>query len=246
MASRPSQLSSRWTFGAASAIALAGVLGIGVAACQSGDGGDGDDEAERSEDEMSEPPREADVVRVPERAEAAADDADDDEPGGAAGEANDQSEAEIPSEGASEVPASGDTQTPVVAAQTFSACWTDSGPYSDCESIFVTVTQATPGRCIQLTIDNCGTYGRQGLGADTPATWRLAGGSVGAAASPCELGVFYSGSTSVADATGSVSWDETTPRPSALELELTLEPTGVAEPIALATPEPLQIAECEE
>lgn len=254
MATRLSQRSFGLAF-TASALALASVLGTGLVACQSGDDADDDEQTgrtpdERDEDEPSEEAREPEnATRVPARSAEAEDDAevDDDEPEAPASE---QSSADAPSEGVAETPAAGDTQTPVAAAQTFSACYTDGGAYSECETIYVTVTQATPGRCIQLTIDTCGTYGRQGLSADTPVTWRLAGGSISGAAEPCEFGVFYSSSSSVADASGSISWDETTPRPSQIVFDLTLEPSGgvsgEAEPIPLATPEPLVPSECDE
>ena len=187
-------------------------------------------------------------MRVPARSAGTDDDDDEQVASEEPEEPANESSAGAPSEGESETPAAGDTQAPVAAAQTFAACYTDGGAYSECEIMYVTVTQASPGRCIQLTIDTCGTYGRQGLSADTPVSWRLAGGSISAAADPCELGVFYSSSSSVADATGAISWDETTARPSALELDLTLEPSSVSggEPISLATPQPLDIPECEE
>jgi hypothetical protein len=250
MATRLSQRSFGWSL-TASALALTGVLGL--VACQSSGGADVDDDtsraAERDEEEASEPES---ATRVPARSADADDDSNDvgdaeDAPEAPAQQepASEQSSTE-PSEANPETPASGDVQTPVAAAQTFAACYTDGGPYSECETMYVTVTQAEPARCIQLTIDTCGTYGRQGLSADTPASWRLAGGSISAAANPCELGVFYSSSQSVADATGSISWDETTPRPTQLAFELTLEPSGVAEPFPLATPEALEVVACEE
>lgn len=233
----------------ASALAFASALGACQSSADGGDDGDDTDGADMSrgadEDEGTEPARSTETVaRVPARSQAPADDEEVATPGGSESE---EGAAEAPSEGAAQ-PVAEATETPVAPAQVFFACYGDSGPYSDCETIYVTVTQASPGRCIQLTIDNCGTYGRQGLSADAPQSWRLAGGSVSGAAEPCEPGVFYSGSASVTDASGSVSWDETTPRPSALELDLTLEPysaSGNAEPIVLATPEPLQPGECE-
>lgn len=239
----------------ASALVLAGALGSALAACQSGADGNAGDETtragdERDEDDASEARDPEGATRVPERsAEVESDDGDEaeseaDEPTSA------QSSQDAPREGAAETPAAGDTQTPVAAAQTFSACFSNGGTYSECELIYVTVTQAEPGRCIQLTIDSCGTYGRQGLSADAPVMWRLAGGSISADSDPCEFGVFYSTSTSVADATGTIGWDESTPRPSELVFDLTLEPSGGisgdAEPILLATPEPLEIADCED
>jgi hypothetical protein len=236
-----------WVF---TASALAGVLG--AVACQSSDDGAGSEPSSRAadegEDESADEPENA--ARVPDRnTEANVEDEDVAAPDDAQEPAREQISEDAPSEAAAETP-SGDTQPPVAAAQTFSACYSNGGAYSECELIYVTVTQAEPARCIQLTIDSCGTYGRQGLSADAPVSWRLAGGSISGDSDPCEFGVFYSTSTSVADATGSVSWDETTPRPSELVFDLTLEPSGGvsgdAEPILLATPEALDVAECEE
>ena len=136
-----------------------------------------------------------------------------------------------------------------VAAATFASCITGGGAYSDCETIYVTATLASPARCVQLSIDNCGSYSRQGLSADAPASWRLASGSVASSASPCELGVFYPGSTSIEDASGSIRWNEETSRPTAIELALTLQPAGAAgeaASIAVSTPEPLDPVACDE
>jgi len=136
-----------------------------------------------------------------------------------------------------------------VAAPAFASCITSGGAYSDCETIYVTVTQASPARCVQLSIDNCGSYSRQGLSADAPSSWRLASGSVASSASPCELGVFYPGSTSIEDASGSIRWNEETTRPTAIELALTLQPAGAAGDaagIAVATVDPLDPVACDE
>jgi hypothetical protein len=136
-----------------------------------------------------------------------------------------------------------------VAAPAFASCITGGGAYSDCETIYVTVTQASPARCVQLSIDNCGSYSRQGLSADAPPSWRLASGSVASSASPCELGVFYPGSTSIEDATGSIHWNEETSRPTAIELALTLQPAGAVgetASIAVATVDPLDPVACDD
>ena len=134
-----------------------------------------------------------------------------------------------------------------VAAPAFASCITSGGAYSDCETIYVTVVQTSPARCVQLSIDDCGSYSRQGLSADAPSSWRLASASVGSSASPCELGVFYPGSTSIDDATGSIRWNEETSRPTAIELELTLQPVGAeAASIAVSTVTPLDPVACDE
>ena len=139
-------------------------------------------------------------------------------------------------------------------AATFAACLDTGGAYSDCSNLYITMTQASPARCVQLTLDDCGGYGgsRRGLSADVPNSWRLASGSIGSSSTPCELGVFYPGNALVGDASGSVSWDETTRQPSKLELKLTLEPsaatgaTGSPAGIEIATSEPLNPGPCED
>ena len=197
-------------------------------------------------------PAESNVTRVRERAEPDADDDSSASPGPrasgspAAGSSGDDApEAPAAPEPAAE--AADPPQSTLESALTFAACSSAGGPYAECESIYVTAVQASPARCIQLTIDNCGTYGRQGLSADAPTSWRLASGSVGEAAAPCELGAFYAGNASIADATGSISWNEDTPRPTELVFDLRLELLGAeGDSIDLATSEPLQPTECED
>ena len=130
------------------------------------------------------------------------------------------------------------------AAQ-FDACFTSGGPYSDCETLYVTMTQSTPARCVQLTFDRCQNPGRRGLGATVPSTWRLASGSVGTSSSPCELGVFYPSNALVDDASGSARWDGTARQPSAIELALTLELPD-ATSVAVTTAAPLEPSSCED
>jgi hypothetical protein len=138
---------------------------------------------------------------------------------------------------------------PPAPAQAFEACTQRGGAYDDCDTIYVTMQQSAPARCVQLTIDDCGGYGRQGLSADVPNPWRLASGSVTSSLSPCELGVFNPSSSSISDASGSISWNETTTLPTALVLDLTLQPASVANDtasISVATTEPLEPVDCED
>jgi hypothetical protein len=215
------------------------LLALAAFGCQSS-GADAGEENDEGSDTSSESNP---VVRVPERTEADR----------GSSESSQAPESEAPVESASGNPSAAEpaaTETGSVAApaSTIAACVSGGGAYSDCETIFVTAVQAAPERCIQLTIDNCGTYGRQGLsGADTPTSWRLASGSVGSDATPCELGVFYSGSSSLANATGTITWDETAQSPTDITFDLTLELlTGDEPSIPLATSEPLRPAPCDE
>jgi hypothetical protein len=136
---------------------------------------------------------------------------------------------------------------PSTPAQAFEACIKPRGAYDDCDTIYVTMTQEAPPRCVQLTIDDCGGYGRQGLAADVPNPWRLASGSVSASADACELGVFNPASASISEASGSVTWNTTTPLPTELVLELTLEASSSTDDsasLAVATTAPLEPADC--
>jgi hypothetical protein len=217
-------------------LALVALVTVG---CQSG--GSGGDDAEAGDREAAEPAQPDAIIRVPERGNVASESSES-----PAGNPPEQSPSE---EGAEAEPAATEAESKVAPAATFAACISDGGAYSDCETIYVTVVQSSPERCVQLTIDNCGTYGRQGLsGADTPFEWRLAGGTVSSSASPCELGAFYSGSTSLANATGSITWDETARTPTDVTFDLTLEllAAGEGESIELSTPTPLQPTTCDE
>jgi hypothetical protein len=134
---------------------------------------------------------------------------------------------------------------PAPPAAQFAACFSSGGPYSDCETLYVTMTQSAPARCVQLTFDKCQNgAGRRGLGATVPSSWRLSSGSVGASSSPCELGVFYPGSTLVDDASGSARWDASARQPSAIELALSLELPGAI--VEVATAAPLEPSTCED
>jgi hypothetical protein len=144
-----------------------------------------------------------------------------------------------------------DPETPPPApAQTFEACTSSETGYGEaCESIYVTMKQMSPPRCVQLTIDNCGGYSRQGLSVDAPVSWRLASGSVGSNLNECELGTFYSSSAVALDASGSITWNETTRLPTEVVLDVTLEPSGSAEDTAsvdVVTAQPLNPVACDD
>lgn len=136
---------------------------------------------------------------------------------------------------------------PSAPASSLAACIAVAATYDDCEIIHVTVTEAE--RCIQLAIDNCSDYGRMALAAELPVTWRLASASVSDRAEPCELGVFYPDSTIIGGASGEITWDQTTPRPTALEIDVTLEArsvSGIAASYTVETSAPLNPQRCED
>jgi hypothetical protein len=133
-------------------------------------------------------------------------------------------------------------------APVFAACWSNGGRY-DCDAIHVIVQESEPERCVQLTIDNCDTYGRRTLGVEAPSSWDLSSGSIGSSPEACELGVFNPSNIIVLDASGSVSWAGTTAAPTDLVLDVTLVPAqtaGAAPDVEIATSEPLDLSECPE
>lgn len=222
-----------------SSFSATALLALAALACQSNDGGDAGDDPDEERAALSATEREPPAaVAVRARDDGAASEASDDASDEPPSEADPKPE---PDEPASEQPPSDE---PVVQAATFAACLDGGGVYSDCETIFVTAVLADPERCVQLTIDNCGTYGRQGLSADTPTGWRLASGSVSDSAAPCELGAFYASSSSLRNATGTITWDLAAPSPTNVSLDLALE-LG-EDTLPLATSVPLEPAACEE
>jgi hypothetical protein len=82
--------------------------------------------------------------------------------------------------------------------------------------------------CVQLTLDTCATYGRQGLRVDMPPSWRLASGSVGRPASECLPGTFYPASLPVLTASGSIDWNRDSNRPSQFVIDVTLQTPAAA------------------
>jgi hypothetical protein len=227
------------------AFACASLIGFTALAmgCQSDS--EGDDEAVESPEGDRDrlevdplPSNDEDGAGDPTEDDATGDDAELDEAASTPGE---------PGEGSSSE-ASNDTP-PLAPALEFDACTTRGGAYSDCETLYVTIQQSTPPRCVQLTIDNCGGYNRRGLTVDTPPQWELVSGSIGTNLNQCELGEFYLTSDIIEDATGTISWDETTPLPTEVVFELSLELSGSGDDgmiIDVATPEPLAPGPCPE
>lgn len=137
-------------------------------------------------------------------------------------------------------------RAPTAPARRFASCIAVAATYDDCEVIHVTVTEAA--RCIQLSIDNCSEYGRMPLAADLPPRWRLTSASVSGRAEPCELGEYYPESAVINAASGEITWDQSTPRPTVLELDVTLETRSVSGTEAsydVITSEPLNPERCE-
>ena len=134
---------------------------------------------------------------------------------------------------------------PAPPAAQFAACFSGGGSYAACETLYVTMTESSPARCVQLTFEKCQNsgYGRPKLGADVPSRWQLSSGTVGASTSPCELGVFYPGNTLVRDASGSAKWDTSADAPSAIELALTLGLPDAAS-VSVTTAAPLEPSSC--
>jgi hypothetical protein len=157
-------------------------------------------------------------------------------------------QASTPDESAAASSDAPDDSASPVAAEAFEACTSNGGSYGDnCDSIYVTVKRTSPARCVQLTIDNCGGYNRQGLAVDVPLSWRLASGSISSNVDQCALGVFYPDRPGVRDASGAISWNESTRLPSEIVMELTLEPSISATDttsVHIATSAPLTPVPC--
>ena len=134
-------------------------------------------------------------------------------------------------------------------ALTFEACTYSEGNYGrNCDSLYVSMKQVSPPRCVQLTFDNCGEYGRRGLAVDVPMPWRLDSGTVGSDLEQCELGVYYTNSSVALRASGSATWNETTRLPSELVLDVTLETstsTGTVNSVDVTTTTPLTVSVCD-
>ena len=129
----------------------------------------------------------------------------------------------------------------------FQACTHREGTYGrNCDSLYVTMKQMSPPQCVQLTFDNCGEYGREGLGVEVPRPWRLDSGTVGSNLSQCELGVFYPSSSVALRATGSTTWNDENALPTEIVLDLSLETSssGASTSIAVATTAPIIPVAC--
>jgi hypothetical protein len=142
------------------------------------------------------------------------------------------------------------TGSPAAVAPAFAACIHSEGSYGrNCDSIYVTMKQMSPARCVQLTIDNCGEYGREGLPVSIPMPWRLDSGTVGSSLSQCELGVFYPSSTVAQRASGEITWNDAERLPTEIELDVTLVTTSSATEatnIEVTTAQPIIPVDCDE
>lgn len=234
-------------------VALLGLaLLAGPVACGSGSDEGADDDATEQSDSASRsdpPPRdERPAATDPQPNEEAADDAE-----AAAMPAN-PIEPEAEPEEAPVAPgaSAGDSSSvPAAPAAAFASCTRSEGSYgTNCDYVYVTMAQASPERCVQLTIDNCGdSYSRQGLAVDAPLSWKLSSASIGAAADDCELGVYNPESTVVLGASGSIEWPAvaSTALPTGIVLDVTLQPSSTADDtssIDVVTTEPLTPARC--
>lgn len=126
----------------------------------------------------------------------------------------------------------------------FEACTYSEGTYGrNCDSLYVTMKQTSPPRCVQLTIDNCGEIGRQGLAAEVPMPWRLDSGAVSSNLDECELGVFYPSSSVALRASGSIGFSDAAGLPTEVVLDVTLETSGAAS-VEVATSLPISPVVC--
>ena len=112
---------------------------------------------------------------------------------------------------------------PAVApsGRVFAACL--ESRVSGCEYLHISVQDSSPALCVQLTLDNCSTYGRgSGLKVDVPLTWQLASGSA-SDAKLCDLLDYDPKSLPVTAAVGRISWSERGRLISALAVDVTLD-----------------------
>lgn len=182
------------------------------------------------------------------------------EPSGAGGDADADQDDTPPANGGDESPAApgasaaNDEAVAPAPAASFASCAFRDGSYgTDCDYVYVTMTLASPPRCVQLTIDNCdsGGYGRAGLPVDTPASWQLSSATIRDAAGACELGVFYPESSSVIDASGTIDLEgaASSTLPTSVTLDVALTPSSSADDTAaveVVTTSPLSTPRCEE
>jgi hypothetical protein len=232
--------------------ALGFVLLVSPLACGSGSDEGADDRNDASSDSDVEPrdarPRATDPEPSGEDREDAEDDAMPVDP--AASDAEDAPDEAPAAPGAS---AGNTSSLPSAPAAAFASCTRRDGTYgTNCDYLYVTMTQASPGRCVQLSIDNCGDgYGSPGLPVDTPLSWKLTSAAIGSSPDECELGIFNPDGTIVVGASGSIAWDAmlSTALPTGIVLDLTLQPSSSADDTAsidVVTTEPLSPARCEE
>jgi hypothetical protein len=126
-----------------------------------------------------------------------------------------------PAEGGDDVGGPPGGGGPVLAA-----CLEDGG---GCTVINISVLDEAAGSCVELVVDDCGTFSRAGIPVDTPVTWRLGSASVADLEEACVPAAFDPDSAIIVDGSGSISWNLETRRPSDLVLDVSLEAaTGAA------------------
>lgn len=132
---------------------------------------------------------------------------------------------------------------------TFKAC--AASGVAGCDYIYIAAQDARAKSCIQLALDNCGSYQRPGLPIDLPLSWRLGSASIGALGEECLPQVYDPKSTPVVSAGGAISWNLESRQPSELVVDITLELSDAVDPaaggIALATRDLVApLPECED
>ena len=113
------------------------------------------------------------------------------------------------------------------------ACLEDGG---GCTVINIAVLDEVEGSCVELIVDDCGTFSRAGLPVDMPVTWRLGSASVGDLEEGCVPAAYDPDSTIIVDGSGSISWNLDTRRPSDLVIDVSLEAAtgaGIASPVGV-------------
>jgi hypothetical protein len=103
--------------------------------------------------------------------------------------------------------------------------------------INIAVLDEAAGSCVEIVVDDCGTFSRAGLPVNTPPTWRLGSASVGDLEEGCVPAVYDPDSAIIVDGSGSISWNLDTRRPSDLVVDVSLEAaagTAVDSPVGVA------------
>jgi len=119
---------------------------------------------------------------------------------------------------------------------------------NNCTVINIAVLDESAGSCVELVVDDCGTFTRAGLPVDIPVTWRLGSASVGDLEEGCVPAAYDPDSAIIVDGSGSISWNLDTRRPSDLVVDLSLEPAssaGIDSPVGVAGTFAGDIPDCE-
>jgi hypothetical protein len=150
--------------------------------------------------------------------------------------------------GVDSIPDAGVAASGPASSRVFAAC--TSFDNDGCDYIFITMQGDAAVDCVQLTLNNCGSYGRA-LNIEAPLTWQVASGSINPSAPECGLGQFYAESFAIVRATGSIDWDREARQPAGFVIDVTLEP-ATSRPgaplgsVSIATDELSEpLAECE-